>query len=193
MSTQSLIPELAGDTSTSMAEFGTERMDLIADEVEEDLGRVADRILALLGELDSLILGFPVSQLEHCLQAATRAERAGADIDMVVMSLCHDVGKSISNSNHPAIAAEMLRPWVSDEAYWVVKNHQDFAGRHYYARMGLDPEMRRQHIDHEHYAISEQFADEWDQVAFDPNYDTLPLEHFEPALREVFSRPPRHF
>ena len=193
MSTQSLIPELDGDTSTSMAEFGSERMDLIAEEVEEDLSHVAERILALLGDLDSLVLGFPVSQLEHCLQTATRAERAGADIDMVVMSLCHDIGKSISNSNHPAIAAEMLRPWVSDEAYWVVKNHQDFAGRHYYARMGLDPEMRRKHVGHEHYDITEQFADEWDQVAFDPNYDTLPLVHFEPALREVFSRPPRHF
>ena len=39
--------------------------------------------------------------------------------------------------------------------------------------------------------LAERFADEWDQNAFDPDYDTLPLEHFEPMVREVFSRPPR--
>jgi len=26
-------------------------------------------------------------------------------------------------------------------------------------------------------------------VAFDPDYDTLPLEHFEPLVREIFARP----
>ena len=56
------------------------------------------------------------------------AEQAGADPDMVVAGLCHDMGKIISNANHPAIAAEMIRPWVSEEAYWVVKVHQDFTG-----------------------------------------------------------------
>ncbi|HEX7095940.1 MAG TPA: metal-dependent phosphohydrolase, partial [Acidimicrobiales bacterium] len=95
------------------------------------------------------------------------------------------------NANHPAIAAEMIRPWVGDEVYWVVKYHQDFQGRHYYARVGLDPEMRRRHLGHPYYELGEQFADEWDQAAFDPDYDSYPLEHFEPMVREVFSRPPR--
>ena len=35
---------------------------------------------------------------------------------------------------------------------------------------------------------AERFADEWDQKAFDPDYDTLPLEHFEPLVRKVFRR-----
>ena len=35
-------------------------------------------------------------------------------------------------------------------------------------------------------ALAEQFADDWDQQAFDPDYDTLPLEHFEPLVRKVF-------
>jgi predicted HD phosphohydrolase len=119
------------------------------------------------------------------------AERAGADLDMVVASLCHDMGKFISNANHPAVAAEIIRPWVSDEAYWVVKVHQDFEGMHYYARMGLDPMMRRKHAGHEYYELAERFADEWDQYAFDPDYPTLPLEHFEPMVHEVFGKPPR--
>ena len=35
--------------------------------------------------------------------------------------------------------------------------------------------------------LAAQFADEWDQTAFDPDYDTLPLEHFEPLVRERFA------
>ena len=37
--------------------------------------------------------------------------------------------------------------------------------------------------------LAAQFADDWDQIAFDPDYDTLPLEHFEPLVREMFARP----
>ena len=37
--------------------------------------------------------------------------------------------------------------------------------------------------------LAEKFADQWDQIAFDPEYDTLPLEHFEPIVRQVFGKP----
>ena len=33
------------------------------------------------------------------------------------------------------------------------------------------------------FELAERFADDWDQTAFDPDYDTLPLEHFEPLVR----------
>ena len=48
---------------------------------------------------------------------------------------------------------------------------------------------REQYRDHQSFALAERFADEWDQIAFDPDYDTLPLEHFEPLVREVFANP----
>jgi predicted HD phosphohydrolase len=181
----------AGEIGPSMAEFSAEYMTFVEAHLDDDLREVPDRILALLRSMANLTQGFQIDQLQHCLQTATRAERAGADIDMIVASLCHDIGKTISNANHPAIAAEMIRPWVSPDAYWVVKVHQDFQGLHYYARMGLDPMMRRKHADHPAYELAARFADEWDQTSFDPDYDTLPLEHFEPMVREVFSRPPR--
>ncbi|MDY7103880.1 MAG: HD domain-containing protein [Actinomycetota bacterium] len=194
----STTPETTGPPATfdgpiapRMSEFSDEYMTFVEAHLEEDNTHVADRILAVLRSTDELIQGFQVSQLVHGLQTATMAERAGADVDMIVASLCHDMGKMVSNANHPAIAAEMIRPWVSDEAYWVVKVHQDFEGMHYYDRMGLDPMMRLKHKDHPYYALAEQFADEWDQNAFDPDYDYEPLEHFEPMVREVFGRPPR--
>jgi predicted HD phosphohydrolase len=180
-----------GPIATRMSEFSDEYMTHIERHIDLDNQEVPDRILAVLRSTDLLMQGFQVSQLVHGLQTATYAEDAGADLDMVVASLCHDMGKMISNANHPAIAAEMIRPWVSDEAYWVVKVHQDFEGMHYYARMGLDPMMRKKHLGHPYYELAERFADEWDQNAFDPDYPTRPLEHFEPMVREVFSRPPR--
>ena len=39
----------------------------------------------------------------------------------------------------------------------------------------------------EEFELAAQFADEWDQTSFDPDYDTLPLAHFEPKVREVFA------
>jgi predicted HD phosphohydrolase len=180
-----------GPIGPSMSEFSAEYMTYVESHLDEDLTHVADRILGLLRSMESLTQGFAINQLQHSLQTATRAERGGADVDMIVASLCHDIGKTISNANHPAIAAEMIRPWVSPEAYWVVKVHQDFQGLHYYARMGLDPMMRRKHEGHPAYDLAAKFADEWDQTAFDSNYDTLPLEHFEPMVREVFGRRPR--
>ena len=37
--------------------------------------------------------------------------------------------------------------------------------------------------------LAEQFADEWDQNSFDPDYPTKPLAHFEPMVRPGL-RPP---
>jgi predicted HD phosphohydrolase len=69
--------------------------------------------------------------------------------------------------------------------------HQDFQGRHYYHHFGGDPNARENHRDAltpEEFKLAEQFADEWDQIAFDPDYDTLPLSHFEPLVRKVFAQ-----
>jgi predicted HD phosphohydrolase len=178
-------------TETSMATMGDAYLARVESALAEDLALIPDRMLTLLRSLESLQQGFSVDQLVHSLQTATRAERAGADLDIVVASVCHDVGKAVTNVNHPAIAAEMIKPWVSADAHWMVQVHQDFQGLHYYGRMGLDPMMRRRHADHPAYELAERFADAWDQTSFDPGYDTLPLEHFEPMVREVFSRPPR--
>ena len=180
-----------GTIGPSMAEFSGDYMSYVEAHLEEDLTHVPDRMLTILRSMRGLMQGFQIDQLEHCLQTATRAERAGAEVDMIVAALCHDMGKTISNANHPAIAAEMIRPWVSPDAYWVVKVHQDFQGLHYYARMGLDPMMRLKHQGHPAYELAAVFADEWDQTAFDPDYESYPLEHFEPMVREVFGRPPR--
>jgi predicted HD phosphohydrolase len=172
-----------------MDESTAEQWAVIGTESFKNQGRVADRVLGMLQSLAEITDGFAVDQLTHCLQTATRAERAGADDEVVIASLCHDIGKAVSVPNHPRIAAEILKSYVRDDVYWMILVHQDFQGRHYYHHFGGDPNAREQYKGHPAYELAERFADEWDQAAFDPDYDTLPLEHFEPRLRELFGNP----
>ncbi|HSO96643.1 MAG TPA: HD domain-containing protein [Acidimicrobiia bacterium] len=179
----------APTTFTRMDESTAEQWGVIGKQTMEHQGRVADRVLGMLRSLSEVTDGFAVDQLTHSLQTATRAERAGADDEVVVASLCHDIGKAVSVPNHPRIAAEILKPYVRDDVYQMIMAHQDFQGRHYYAHFGGDPDAREQYRGQSWFALAEQFADDWDQVAFDPAYDTLPLEHFEDRVREVFGHP----
>jgi predicted HD phosphohydrolase len=178
-------------TFTRMDESTAEQWAVIGAETFKNQGRVADRVLDMLRSLSDITDGFATDQLTHCLQTATLAERAGADEEVVVASLCHDIGKAVSVPNHPEIGAAILKPYVRGEVYEMIRVHQDFQGRHYYAHFGGDPDAREKHraeLAPDVFALAERFADEWDQKAFDPDYDTLPLEHFEPAVRRVFAQ-----
>lgn len=181
-----------GPSSFRRMDEGTKAdWDRIAIQSVDAWAVVPDRILGQLRSLRGITVGFGVDQLEHALQTATRAERAGGDKEIVAAALCHDIAKAISEPNHPAVAAELLRPYVRDEVAWMVQVHQNFQGRYYYEYLGKDPDAREQHRGHPAYDLAEQFADEWDQTSFDPAYDTLPLEHFEPLVREIFAAPQR--
>jgi predicted HD phosphohydrolase len=174
-----------------MDESTQEQWALIGAETMANQPRVARRVLAMLEGLAEITDGFSVDQLTHSLQTATRAEQAGASTEMVVASLCHDIGKYVSVPNHPRIAAEILRAYVSDEVYNVILTHQDFQGRHYYHHFSMDRDARERYRGEPWFALAEQFADEWDQTSFDPDFDSYPLSHFEPMVVEVFSRPNR--
>ncbi len=176
-------------TFTRMDESTAEQWAVIGKETFEEQARVADHMLGLLRALAGITAGFAINQLTHSLQTAARAERDGADEEMVFASLMHDSGKAISVPNHPEIAAAIIRPYVRPDVYHMIRAHQDFQGRHYYHHFGGDPDARDQYRGESWFALAERFADEWDQTAFDPDYDTLPLEHFEPAVRRVFGSP----
>src|SRR5712671_37207 len=115
-------------TFTRMDESTAEQWAVIGKETYEHQDRVAERVLDLLRSLADITDGFAVDQLTHSLQTATMAERAGADDEVVIAALCHDIGKAVSVPNHPRIAAEILRPYVSEEVCWMIEVHQDFQG-----------------------------------------------------------------
>ena len=176
-------------TFTRMDESTAEEWAEIGRQTFENQPRVAESILAMLRSLESITDGFATDQLTHCLQTATNAEKAGADNEVVFASLCHDIGKVISTFNHPAIAAEIIKPYVRDEVYRMILVHQDFQGKHYYAHFNKDPDARSQYADEPWFELAARFADEWDQTAFDPDAETYPLEHFEPLVREMTAIP----
>ena len=153
------------------------------------IDQLPDRILAALQQLDDGLAGYRVTRLEHSLQSATRAERDGADIEWIVAALVHDIGDGLAPANHSQFAASIIRPYVRDEVTWVVNMHGLFQQHYYGHHVGLDPDAREAHRDHPWFDSCERFCERWDQAAFDPDYPTEPLEHFEPMVREVFSRP----
>jgi len=176
-------------TFTRMDQSTAEQWAVIGKETYENQDRVADRVLDLLRSLAAITDGFAVDQLTHSLQTATRAERAGADEEVVFASLLHDIGKAVSVPNHPEISAAIVKPYVSENVYHMIRAHQDFQGRHYYQHFGGDPNARARYEGEPWFDLAAQFADDWDQIAFDPEYDTLPLEHFEPLVRARCANP----
>ena len=172
-----------------MDESTAEQWAVIGAETMQNQPRVAEEFLTMLRRLEGITDGFACDQLVHALQTATRAERDGADPEVVFASLVHDVGKIVSVFNHPAISAEMIKPYVRPEVYEMIRVHQDFQGKHYYHHFGGDAEARRKYEGEPYYDLAARFADDWDQTSFDPSYDTLPLEHFEPLVREITAAP----
>ena len=179
----------ANATFTAMDHSTQEEWSVIATQTVANQPRVAETVLNMLRSLEAITDGFAVDQLVHSLQTATRAEAAGADEEVIVASLCHDLGKAVSVANHPKIAAEILRPYVRPEVATMIAVHQDFQGKHYYSFLGMDPTLRTNHEGSEYYELAKQFADEWDQNSFDPEFVNQPLEHFEPMVRRVFAQP----
>jgi predicted HD phosphohydrolase len=175
-------------TFTRMDQSTADQWAVIGKETSEHQDRAAERVLGMLRSLSDITDGFAVDQLTHVLQTATLAERAGADEEMVFASLLHDVGKAVSVPNHPEIAAAIVKPHVRADVYHVIRVHQDFQGRHYYHHFGGNPDARAQYEGAEWFDLAARFADEWDQIAFDPDYDTLKLDHFEPLVRDRMAR-----
>jgi predicted HD phosphohydrolase len=146
-----------------------------------------DRAITLLKSLETEFDGFAISQLQHCLQTATRAKNAGATEEMVVACLFHDIGKAILNRGHAEISAAILKPFLSDEVYQVIRCHQDFQARYYGDAVGRDPDAREKHRGQPWFELACRFSDDWDQLAFDPDFKTEPLISFEPMIRRVFA------
>lgn len=154
---------------------------------------LVDNLFGLLRSMKGPTLGYAVDRYEHSIQTATRAERSGARDDLIVAALLHDIGDPIAPDNHSEAAASILSPYLDEEATWVVRHHGVFQGYHYWDKLGLDANARDVYRDSPWFDICALFCAEWDQTAFDPDYDSEPLEHFEPLVRAVFARPANGF
>jgi predicted HD phosphohydrolase len=155
---------------------------------QQYIAELPDRLIAALKRLD-LPSGLRVSRMEHSLQSATRAYRADESDEMVAAALLHDIGDDLAPCSHSELAAAVLRPYVSAKTYWIIKHHGLFQMYYYAHHLGGDRNARDVFREHEWFDDAVRFCEQYDQNCFDPDYDTLQLEFFEPILRKVFSNP----
>ena len=163
---------------------------LIMENAEAFKLHTAERLLKYV---DTLLEGIPGDQVdcrEHSLQTASRAFRDDADEETVVAALLHDIGIAFAPDSHDRLAAEILRPFVGWEICWLVQHHGIFQGYYYFHHVGKDREAREKYRGHPAFEKTAAFCEKWDQAAFDPDYDTMPLTAFEPMVQRIFARDP---
>ena len=157
---------------------------------DEFVTALPERILDALKNLDNSLAGYQISRLEHSLQSATRAERDGADIELIVGALIHDLGDDLAPLNHSQLAAAIIRPYVRTEVAWIIEHHGILQLYYYGDAMGMDKNVREIYRGHKWFDSCEKFCERWDQMSFDPDYTSYSLAHFTSMVREIFSRLP---
>jgi predicted HD phosphohydrolase len=175
----------------AMTEGTKEDWSIIASEFGPFAMQGGKRILDHLRLLEGDCGGFPVDRLTHSLQTATRAHRDGRDEEYVVCALLHDIGDTLGAFNHPDVAAAIVKPFVSEANHWMVEKHGIFQGYYFFHYLGMDRDMREAFRGHAHFQHTAEFCAKYDQNAFDPDYDTMPLSAFEPMVMRLFSAPKR--
>lgn len=159
----------------------------IVRKVEEDLfDELPRRILEHLRLLEFVPNGHPITQLEHSLQAATRAHQDGRSEDYVVCALLHDLGDILCPHNHAGFAAMLLKPFVSESLCWMLEKHTIFQKYYFFETLGRDPNEREKYRDSPYFDMTVEFCERYDQCSFDPDFRSLPLESFYPMLERVF-------
>ncbi len=177
--------------SFTRMEDGSREDYLLLDQLErEHASGTADRVLEQLLRLKDSFSGYKIDRLQHSLQVATRADRDGAREETVVAALCHDIGDLLSPHNPSQVAAAILKPYVSERTYWIIKHHGIFQSYYYAHHLGGDRTAREKYRGHPYFEAAVAFCHLWDQPSFDPHYDTLALETFDPMVRRIFSREP---
>ena len=161
--------------------------------------------------------GEGVSQLEHALQSAHRAEQAGASPELICAALLHDVGHLINDKGetptlrgvddlHQYMALPFLRPAFPEAVLAPIRLHVD-AKRYlcatrpdYYAALSEDskrslklqggvfsPQEAERFI-RQPFAADAVNVRLWDDAAKIPGAATPDLAHFEGVLRQCQSR-----
>ncbi len=170
---------------------GTKEDYQLLEKYEKNFERqTADRILKYLAKQTSTLEGYKITRLEHSLQAATRAFKNGESEEMIVATLLHDIGDDLAPMNHSQYAASIIRPYVSEKTYWIVKHHGLFQTYYSAHHLGGDRKAREKFKNHKYFKATVNFCENYDQSSFDPNYKSMSLKEFEPMVRNIFSRKP---
>jgi predicted HD phosphohydrolase len=67
----------------------------------------------------------------------------------------------------------------------MVAHHGIFQGYYFWHHIGLDKNARDAYLESPYYGYTEEFCAKYDQTAFDSDYVSNPLEHYEPLIRQT--------
>ena len=183
-------PKATSVTFTRM-DRGTVADYALLDELAKPyIAQTGERVLAYLDNLKGGFPGYQVDRYEHSLQTATRAHKAGECEEFVVAALLHDIGDDLAPENHAELGAGLLRPYVAEHTYWMVLQHGLFQGYYYFGKTGGDANARDRHKDHPAYDMTVRFCAAYDQLSFDPDYESFGIDHFAPMVERIFAREP---
>jgi len=174
---------------TRMQDGTAEDFALLERLEEQYTEALADRLLAAVRALEHSFGGYKVSRYEHSLQSATRAKRDRRSEEYVVAALLHDIGDELAPYTHGEMVGAVLKPYVEPRIRWVIEHHGAFQQFHCAGDPGSDPDARERYRDHPWFDDCAEFCARYDENCFDPAYDSLPIEEFEPMVRRVFSEP----
>ena len=105
-------------------------------------------------------------------------------------ALLHDIGDILVPDNHSEVIEAILRPYISERNHGVLKHHGLFQGYYYYFHHSRrECNTRDRFLDHPHYQTCVGFCQYRDQESFDPDYETLPVEHFMPMVERMLTDP----
>ena len=174
---------------TRMTDMTEADLGLVNADSDADARELPNRLICAVAGLERFQGPLKVNRLEHSLQSATRAHRAGKDKEYVAAALLHDIGDALAPHSHGDLVAAVLRPFVSERVCWIVQKHALFQSYYYAHLMGEDRNARDRYLDHPYYEDCVEFCERFDQNCFDPEYASLPLEFFRPLVEEVFGSP----
>ena len=130
-----------------------------------------------------------MTRYEHSLQSATRAHRDGKSEEYVAAALLHDIGDELAPHTHSEMVGAILRPYVSEEICWIVASHGAFQMYYYAEHYDADPNARERLVTARTSTGAPSSASATTRYCFDPAYESLPVEFFEPMVRRVFAEP----
>ena len=91
---------MASVSYTRMADMTGEDLRLISADADEDAAKLPGRLMQAVAALEQFQGPLQVSRLEHSLQSATRAHRAGKEEEYVAAALLHDIGDALAPYSH---------------------------------------------------------------------------------------------
>ncbi len=185
------LPDVPRATFTRMVDATTEEWMNVARHAVPYNRALPDRVLTHLRLLRDDFGGYAVDRLEHCLQTATRAHRDGRSEEYVACALLHDIGDTLGPYNHADIAASIVKPFVSEQNHFLVEQHAIFQGYYFFEHLGLDKDLRERFRGHAWFDYVAEFCELYDQCSFDPAFESMSLDDFEPLVRDVLRRPQR--